>query len=244
MDVVVQHCIEWKTNDLEYIYSKCLINNTIYRKGHRQTVYLINRMASEWYKDGYIIGNNVNKWNEKPDKYAGALVLNPTHVSDYPKRKIDGRSILIVDNLFDFDYSALYPSITLENNIASNTQIGKVVINDKVYDNENCYNDEHYTRGGEFIENLVTDNSISFCHRWLHLANFKEMLEDIDEYYGLDLGKYRELVLNNSPILPMKNLDTIMDYSPNDKPQKAISFINDSKHPEGLDYNTLLIREE
>lgn len=71
MDVVVQKCIEIQTNDLEYIFSKCVVNNTVYHKGHRQTVYLVNRMAGDWYKMGYIIGNNVNKWNEKPPKYLG-----------------------------------------------------------------------------------------------------------------------------------------------------------------------------
>ena len=70
-DVIVQKCIEQKTQDLEYIFSKCLVNNTSYKKGHRQTVYLANRMAKEFDNMGYIIGNNVNKWNEKPDKFLG-----------------------------------------------------------------------------------------------------------------------------------------------------------------------------
>lgn len=103
MDVIVQKCIEKKTNDLEYIFSKCVINNTIYRKGHRQTIYLINRMASDWYKDGYIIGNNVNRWNEKPPKFLGALVGKPWLTDDYSKLKINGRSIWVCDNLNDFD---------------------------------------------------------------------------------------------------------------------------------------------
>ena len=64
------------------------------------------------------------------------------------------------------------------------------------------------------------------------------MLDDIDEYYGLDLGRYREMVISNSVILPMKNLETIMDYSSGNI-VKPISFMNDSKHP--LDYNTLLL---
>ena len=103
MDVVVQKCIEIKTNDIEYIFSKCVVNNTIYRKGHRQTVYLINRMANDWYKLGYIIGNNINRWNEKPPKFLGALVGDPLHTNDYSKLKIDGRAIWICDNLQDYD---------------------------------------------------------------------------------------------------------------------------------------------
>ena len=103
MDVIVQHCIETKTQDLEYIFSKCIVNNTIYRKGHRQTIYLINRMAADWYKMGYIIGNNVNKDNPKPPKFLGALVGNPLNTNDYSKLKINGQAIWICDNLQDYD---------------------------------------------------------------------------------------------------------------------------------------------
>ena len=103
MDVVVQKCIEAKTNDLEYIFSKCVVNNTVYKKGHRQTVYLINRMAAEWYKMGFIIGNNCNKDNPKPPKFLGALVGDPLKTNNYSKLKIDGRAIWICDNMNDYD---------------------------------------------------------------------------------------------------------------------------------------------
>lgn len=103
MDVVVQKCIEAQTQDLEYIFSKCIVNNTVYRKGHRQTIYLINRMASDWYKMGYIMGNNVNRWNPEPPKFLGALVGDPLNTNDYSKMKIDGRAIWICDNLQDYD---------------------------------------------------------------------------------------------------------------------------------------------
>ena len=103
MDTVVQKCIENKTQDLEYIFAKCLVNNTCYKKGHRQTVYLINRMAADWYKMGYIIGNNSNRNNPKPPKFLGALVHDPTHNNDYSRLKIGGRAIWVCDNLQDYD---------------------------------------------------------------------------------------------------------------------------------------------
>ena len=90
-------------------------------------------------------------------------------------------------------YKSLYPSIMSEFNIAPNTQIGRIEINSKVYNNENTYKipEEKYSRGGEFIENLVTDNHIEFCHRWFKLANVEEMIEDVDEYYNrFGFGKY------------------------------------------------------
>lgn len=104
MDVIVQKAIERNTQDLEYIFAKCVVNNTIYRKGHRQSVYLINRMASDWYKKGYIIGNNVNRnAPKKPPRFPGAMVGEPTRTNDYAKHKIDGRMIWICDNLQDYD---------------------------------------------------------------------------------------------------------------------------------------------
>lgn len=102
-DVVVQKCIELKSQDLEYIFLKCIVNNTSYKKGHRQTVYLINRMAKEFDNLGFIIGNNINKWNEKPDKFSGALVGNPLHTDDYAKMKIDGVPISVCELLQDYD---------------------------------------------------------------------------------------------------------------------------------------------
>ena len=93
-----------------------------------------------------------------------------------------------------------------EFNIAPNTQIGRIEIPVKVYENENLYNIEadKYSRGGEFIENLVTDNMIEYCHRWFHLANFEEILEDIDEFYNnLNFGRFSNLeAVFNSPIVP------------------------------------------
>ena len=61
---------------------------------------------------------------------------------------------------------------------------GAIEIDEKVYENENRYVNEKYTRGGEFVENLVCDNIIVFSNRWLHLANFVEMLQDLQEYYS------------------------------------------------------------
>ena len=69
-----------------------------------------------------------------------------------------------------------------EFNIAPNTQIGRIDIDHVVYKNENTYKLDKYSRGGEFIDNLVSDNLIEFCKRWLHLAGINEFLEDMREY--------------------------------------------------------------
>lgn len=142
-----------------------------------------------------------------------ALVGDPTHTDDYSKMKIDGRAIWICNNLDDFDYKSLYPSIMLEFNIAPNTQEGRIVIPNQVYDHENIYKieEEKYSRGGEFVENLVTDNHIAFCHRWMHLANFEEFIEDLDEFYSdRGLGNFSNLSAagfgsGQAPMIPVSS---------------------------------------
>lgn len=104
MDVIVQKCIETSTQDLEYVFTKCIANNTIYPKAHRQSVYLANRFTKDYYEYGYIIGNNKNFWNEKPaTKFPGAMVGDPLHNDEGIMVYINGRPTLICNNDVDFD---------------------------------------------------------------------------------------------------------------------------------------------
>lgn len=200
MDVIVQKCIEKSTQDCEYIFTKCLVNNTVYPKGHRQSIYLANRFAKEFFEYGYIIGNNKNKWNEKPEiKFPGAMVGDPLHNSKSIYVKINGVPTYITENAIDFDFSSLYPSIILENNMAPNTQIGRLVIEDPDNPNRKFSLNEHqdmyindededkgkvkYSRGGEFLDNYMTDNVLEFCRRWLGLGDIHQVIDDIKEFY-------------------------------------------------------------
>jgi len=83
----------------------------------------------------------------------------------------------------------------LENNLAPNTQIGKLIIEDPD-DPEKCFgtNEHHdmytnddqeakYSRGGEFLENMMCSNVLEFGHRWLGLGDLYQVLSDLDEYY-------------------------------------------------------------
>ena len=180
MDTIVQCCIEVETKDIDYVFNKCLINNTRYNKAHRQTIYLVNRATKEFYKDGLIIGNRVPADKKK---FAGASVHDPTNNSDRNKLKIGDQSINVMDNLNDFDYKSLYPSTAREYNMAPNTQIGKIIIPDPVHKWENPYNFEYYDRGGQFIEDLTSQNVLEFCHRWFNYPSFMELLEDMKYYF-------------------------------------------------------------
>ena len=183
MDTIAQKCIEVTVEDIDYIFATCVTNDTRYSKGHRQTVYLTNRTRKFFYDKGYILGNNCNT-GEKVS-FPGAMVGDPTHNSDYAKKRSSfGEIFNIVDNSDDFDFKALYPSIDREHNLAPNTIIGKIFIDDKVHKYENPYHNEDYDRGGQFIEDLVTGNPLEFGKRWFNFAGFREILEDIDEYFN------------------------------------------------------------
>ena len=182
MDTIAQKCIEMTVEDIDYIFATAVNNDTRYSKCHRQTVYLTNRTRKFFYQEGYILGNNCNNGQKK--SFAGALVGDPTHNSDYAKKKSwFGEVFNIVDNSDDFDFKSLYPSIDREHNLAPNTIIGKILIKNKVHKYENPYHNEDYDRGGQFIEDLVTGNNLEFGRRWFNFASFREILGDIEEYF-------------------------------------------------------------
>ena len=183
MDTIVQKGIEEKVKDLNYVFGKCIVNNTRYEKCHRQTVYLSNRANAEWRKDGLIIGNGSG--TKEKVSYPGALVGDPLHNSDYSKYKQDNQVMNIVDNMCDFDYKALYPSTAIQNNMGPNTQIGKILIDKRVFEKENPFNNEFYDRGGQFLEDYTSGELLEFAHRWFGLANYKELIDDIVEYYTM-----------------------------------------------------------
>lgn len=104
MDVIVQYCIESEVEDINYVFGKALVNNTRYDKVHRQTVYLANRGQKEFYNEGFIMGNNFNKYNPKPnEKFPGAFVSDPLKVSDYARMQVNGYPINLFENMDDFD---------------------------------------------------------------------------------------------------------------------------------------------
>ena len=182
MDTIAQKCIEMTVEDIDYIFATAVNNDTRYSKCHRQTVYLTNRTRKFFYQEGYILGNNCNNGVKK--SFAGALVGDPTHNSDYAKKKSwFGEVFNIVDNSDDFDFKSLYPSIDREHNLAPNTIIGKILVKNKVHKYENPYHNEDYDRGGQFIEDLVTGNNLEFGRRWFNFASFREILGDIEEYF-------------------------------------------------------------
>lgn len=179
IDTVVQACIERETEDLSYVFNNALEMCTSYQKIFRQTVYLSTRAYEFYYDEGFIMGNNANKFNTEKVKFPGAFVADPKLISDRNKCYNHGY-INKFYNANDFDYTSLYPSLIREFNMASHTQIGKIEIKDSPY------KDPDYLRlgsGGSFNENFASHNYIEFCHRWMGMGNIEETLHDVKEYY-------------------------------------------------------------
>ena len=202
MDVLVQYCIEFKADDILYVFDKALLNCTEYKKVHRQTIYLSNRATIMFKNFGnYVLGNNLNKFKPKPTvKYEGAYVADPCKFGDKYKDKVNGVPIMRASNAIDFDFTRLYPSITQEYNMAPNTEIGYIKIPNKIYESENATHNEKYTRSGQFIEDMTSECDIEFAHRWFNLASFKEAYADIIEYFNTEESPFYRLV--NDDLLP------------------------------------------
>lgn len=184
MDVIVQVCIESKTGDIDYMFSKAIVNNTRYPKVHRQTIYLTNRGIKEFYKEGFIMGNNTNKFNEKPTKkFPGAFVADLRRVNDYSRLRIGGIPIQVFNNLDDFDYSSLYPSNIRQFNIAAHTQIGMIDIPGQVHEFENRQKDDSYSRGGQFLEDMQSHVWLETATRWFNCGNFMDLVHDLEEFF-------------------------------------------------------------
>ena len=193
IDVIVQHCIEANTQDLEYLFNKSLMNDTRYDKIHRQTVYLTNRANKIFRNKGFVIGNNCNKYkpaaneltaeqleleqkNFDEDDIPGAFVADPMLLDSTSKMTVFGRVIDVLNNLLDEDYSSLYPSIWRQFNIATVTLIGHIIMPDKiVHPKENLAKLDTWTRELQFAEDIQSRMWLEFCTRWHGLPSFTEM---------------------------------------------------------------------
>ena len=183
MDTVVQYCIEYITNDIDYVFTKANINCTRYCKVHRQTVYLTNRVTKDIKNSGnFIIGNNCNKFNPKPDvKFPGAFVADPTKLSNHPKMRVRGIVMDCCENAIDLDYASLYPSIIREFNIAPNTQIGLVIIDREFSAIEAAR--ANNTVAGAFMEDMRSQVWLEIGTRWFNLATYTELYHEVEEFF-------------------------------------------------------------
>ena len=91
-------------------------------------------------------------------------------------------------------YTSLYPSIKIAHNIAPHTLVGKISLEEKVYDRYTAFemnNDkgDMYDSGKDFIENMLCQNPVMTGVRWMNLPNMMEILEMVAKEFDKDTSK-------------------------------------------------------
>lgn len=196
-DVLVQVKIENKVKDVELLFQLSYDSATRINKAFKKSIFLRNIAFMEFKEQGYILGNNFNIFNKdvSEEKFEGALVGNPAlndfcgiilnhkeTIKKYLDEGMDGfiaRSKSVFENVQDYDYSSLYPSIIILFHIFVNTQYGRVFLNkDNMTKREECLDYTKYDRGGQFIDDLELNEAILFCYRWLNLPSAETVLDN------------------------------------------------------------------
>jgi DNA polymerase elongation subunit (family B) len=157
-DVVLLHLIEDKNLDMDLLQRLSEITNTRKDKVFRKTVSLknfVNKFAAD---NGFIMGNNKNakygddsyyyednflpknSFPENDDRYRrelrkeenyGGFVLDPNKNLPDNGVVLNGKpSKFVFEDVFDMDFSSLYPSIIRAYNLDKNTQVGKFFLVD------------------------------------------------------------------------------------------------------------------
>lgn len=157
-DTLLLMLLENKNLDMEMLQKLCEVTNTRKLKVFKKTISLKNFVSKFAEEQGFIMSNNKNAQYgnnyesfakdylntavvrendpvyleafEKKENY-GAYVGDP-NLNDYCGIKLIGgkQSMFVFENVFDEDFSSLYPSIIQAYNLDKNTQLGKFFLID------------------------------------------------------------------------------------------------------------------
>ena len=230
-DVMLQIGIERKTEDVQGFYIRSYKSAVKYEHTFAQTQFLTARQYYEYLKMGIIPGNNCNvhygeKTNDSKDDnnqigFSGALVSNPNLMdgSKAGEFVLGLRSNKIFRWVIDFDFSSLYPSIKITNNIAPSCLIGKLFIEESVEDltkkiNKLIINKEKETnteedgvrdefdvkdnnisiadiddQGTEFMDDFMIGDVGRLGNKWFNLPTTDELAKLVEERFKIDSSK-------------------------------------------------------
>ena len=195
-DTLLQYGIEMKTHDIDNVFQRSLINATQYESAFSQTILLKNRAYLSYYKQGFIIGNNNNidygnrgfdndgADNDEDDDeegFAGALVGDPM-LNEKVGVEILGRpSKFIFSRVIDYDFSSMYPNITITHNIGTVPMIGKIKLEgfgQYNTDPDNVFYDE----GQVFLEDYLSKDYSFIGNRYFGLPTGEELIKEFGQY--------------------------------------------------------------
>lgn len=195
-DTLLQYGIEMKTHDIDNVFQRSLINATQYESAFSQTILLKNRAYLSYYKQGFIIGNNNNidygnrgfdndtadnDTDEDEEGFAGALVGDPM-LNEKVGVEILGRpSKFIFSRVIDYDFSSMYPNITITHNIGTVPMIGKIKLEgfgQYNTDPDNVFYDE----GQVFLEDYLSKDYSFIGNRYFGLPTGEELIKEFGQY--------------------------------------------------------------
>ena len=208
-DVLLQYGIDKKTGDLQALFEQAMYGATRISKCLKQSVYLKNVFAYEYFKRYEIVpknNDNVSYINNKNDEEAvdkdialsnsddfdryddinlpGAVVGDPTLNANNGVKILGKKSNRYFKFVCDLDYSSMYPNIKISSNIGPHTQHGRLIIDKQVLKDENPDNNPKFIRGGKFIEDLETDDGFK-VGTWVGLPFITDVINDY--------GKWRDV---------------------------------------------------
>lgn len=212
-DVLLQYGIDERTGDLQSLFEQSLYGGTRLSKTLKQSVYLKNVFALDYFKKYDIVPKNndnvsyINNKNEEDavdkdmitlmgeenndEKYdeislPGAVVGDPT-LNDYNGVKILGKkSNTYFKYACDLDYSSMYPNIKISSNIGPHTQYGRLIIDKQIIPDENPDNNPKFIRGGKFIEDLETCDGFKIG-MWMSLPSSYDLLKDYEKWRDIKI---------------------------------------------------------
>lgn len=224
-DVILLKALEDKNLDIDMLQKLSEVTNTRKYKVFKKTISLKNFVSKFALEQGFVMSNNKNAQYGDDGDYYTAQFLNKKEVvennNDYraafEKRDNFGAYVgdpnlndacgvddttghpskFVYENVFDEDFSSLYPSIIRAYNLDKNTQVGKFfLLNDDIKRklvNEFGYGDLFVTSkndeadgsgntndiGPTLVDSLTSQNWSRIGEKYFDLPSTTEMIKDL-----------------------------------------------------------------
>ena len=142
--------------------------------------------------------NSMANFKDRPDRklpLQGGLVGNPNFNSANGTELIPGiPSKHVQDDVMDEDYASEYPWAKYTRSLSRSTQIGRLIIRDKVSDWQNklplnmvkrASDNRNYIPGAEFTSDYISQDYLMFAMAWFGLPDVMEMNDILDRELGI-----------------------------------------------------------
>lgn len=183
-DVYLLVKLEQKNQDVDMVHAIAEITKTRVDKAFKKTISL-KMFAYEFYLNkGFVMGNNANMSYDNSSynntdgdtNFKGAIVLDPANINAEGITIIEGLKNLRIFGLScDFDYSSLYPSIILCNNLDGTTIKYKIVFDDKAVVDLKKTDEDNIA--GRFLDKYTTHNFTRLCTEYFKLPSLEEVIK-------------------------------------------------------------------